>query len=213
MKASEVIEEARDLHRAFDDNAHPDGIVLRFLSRYQRELMGTALTRYPSLYNETQDVTLPLTDFAAGIALDNPFYLEDLIGTEAGGRVYPVPILPYEHRFDAVPSLFAYVTNRVLYLGRSEDIWGSFATLQLRYATTTPDLADEDALFALPDNAKSALVQALGQFMSGRGTQRGDIAPPDVSYYTGLHEQAKETFLTQLWLLRSSEARFIRDVS
>lgn len=211
--ASDVIEDARDLHPAFDDNTHPDGVLLRALNRLQMQLMGRALERYPSLYSDTETIALPLTDFALGVSLTQPFFVDDLVGVRAGCTDTPIPIIPYEHRSDAQPHLFAYLVNRFLFLGRKASAWNGLDSLTIRYTTTLPQLATLEDELVIPDEARTALSLALAEVMAARGTQREDITPPDVSYFLGKAANAADLWLTNLWLLRSADSRFIRDVS
>jgi len=215
MTSGEIIEEARDLHPAFDDNSHPDKVLVRFVNRYQTGLLAEALTRYPSLYSTTQDIALPLADFAAGEALTEPLFVQDVVALKNGEET-PVVIIPYEHRHDPQPFYCGWIVNRRLFLNGKASNWATFSGgLRVRYATTPAAITGEDDVLILPDHARECLVAACAQFMAGRpgNMQRPGIEKPNLNYFRSEHAIERERFLTNLWLLRSTDARFIRDVS
>jgi hypothetical protein len=211
MNAAEIVDEARDLHPAFDDNSHPDKIVVRFLSRFQLALISDALTRYPSLWSTTQDEPMPLADHAAGIALTAPLFVYDVVVLK-GDRELPVVVIPYEHRHDPRPDRSAWIVNRRLYLDGKASAWAGSDAIRIRYATTPTALTSEDSVLILPDTAREALVTSAAAFMAGRGSQRRDIEAPNYRQFAANAEVERERFLKNLWLLRSADARFIRDV-
>lgn len=212
MIVRDVVRAARDLHPAFDDHGHPDAGALRFLDGYQTQLFADALIRYPSLWSETQEVALPLADFDAGIALDTPFFVDDIFLT-VGSATAPVREVPYEHRFDnGLPVRFVWKVNQTLYLSQTAASWSHASKITIRFSkrpTTLTTMADG---LQVPDHAEMTLRYAICEMWAMRGTQRTDITPPDVRDFARKHELARDMFLDQLWLLRSSAPRFTRDV-
>lgn len=212
MIAKNVITAARDLHMGFDPNSHPDAGAVRFLSGYMTELMGKALMRYPSLWSDEQEVALPLATFAAGAALDSPFFLDDVVGQVGTGQD-PIRIVPYEHRHDnGLPGRFVYTVNGMLFLSGVAGDWSPYESLVVRYAKVPTALVADTGTIPLPDNAEMALRYALAHFWSGRGSQRQDVEAPSSRYFESQHMKAEDSFLESLWLLRSAAPRFIRDV-
>lgn len=210
--AGDVINDARDLHPAFDDNTHPDAVMLRALNRAQQELFGDTLVRYPSFKAVLQEVALPLDDFTAGIALEVPLFVSDVTRTSQGEES-PLAVLPWDHRFDGnQPYYRCWIDSGVLYLAPPASIWTTVDQINIRFASEPTDLVALEDTLAMPDSARSALVNALAQVMAGRGTQRQDIQPPSVAYYSQIASDSREKYLTNLWLLRSVQERFIRDV-
>src|SRR5690606_530462 len=136
MTSGEIIEESRDLHPAFDDNSHPAKVRVRFVIRYQTGMLAEALTRYPSLYSATQDIALPLAGFAAGEALTEPLFVQDVVALKNGEET-PVVIIPYEHRHDPPPFYCGWIAHRRPVLHGQARTWAtSSGGLRVRYATT-----------------------------------------------------------------------------
>lgn len=212
LLAGDVINDARDLHPTFDDNTHPDAVMVRALNRGQQEIYNDALTRYPSFQATIQEVELPLDDFDAGVALEVPIFVADVTRTSQNEES-PLDIIPYDHRFDGNQPYFrCWIMSGTLYLAGPASLWSDVTKLTIRYSAECPDLVDLESTLVLPDSARSALVAYCAQVMAARGTQRTDVQPASVSYFGGMADRSKELFLTNLWLLRSANVRFIRDV-
>lgn len=215
MLAGEVVDEARDYHPSFDDNSHPTKVLIRRLSRVQEYLLAEAMKRYPSLWSEEQSVPLPLPVFEDGVALDSPFFLHDVQVTRADGLTEPVILIPYDHRFDRQTLYHGWVVDQQLYLGGNAAVWARWNELVIRFAKKPPELTSAASVMVIGDLAREACMTALCSFMAGRGgsTQRPGVIPPDPRLFAALAASAEQKFIENVWLQRSAESRFIRDLS
>lgn len=212
LVAGTVIDEARDLHPSFDTQTHPDKICLRFLSRWQAEVLGRALIVYPTLFDDAVTVVpLPLASFDAGYTLTEPLALSDVV-VLIGSYEYPVTLIPYESRFDPQPLYAGWVINRTLYLSGEESKWTGATELRLRYTTQPADLTALADTLVIPDAAKTAAVTAIAAFMAGRGISRTEGVEANAKYFQTQAEQAEAKWLESLWLLDSATVHTIRDV-
>lgn len=171
MRWSEVIRDARDLHQAFDRKSTPDAVARRFLARYQQGLLVELHQWKRDLVHLSQEIPLPLADFAEGATLVKH------LGFPHGGTAYflnpdrrPVPLAFQEEpmRLRRFMHPAVYVRDGVLYLLGEETDWTEFETLTLDLFPAGPDTITDQDESLLPGQPLRACVEALGQFMAGR---------------------------------------------
>ena len=202
---SSIIDQARDIHPSFTENLHPNNVVRRFLSRWQREIVGRLLIADRHAVRLVETVAFPLPTFEAGHALaSEPQYLH-------GGDVkYGNPddtrelnIVGWERRYDRVPWPAAAVfADTVYFLGIVRD-WANVTSVDLFYAPVPSALPDISTASVLPDQAESAAVAAAAQFMGSRIPAPKGLEAVPLAKLVGDMERAEDKFLT----LRSNRAR------
>ena len=180
-----LITAARDSSSTFDTRRHPDRVVLRFLSRYQRDLVDRLLRLDPSQLVTTEDYSLPLAHFDAGIAIPAyhyPFGAE-VLSSHPGAHPVRINLVNWADHTRYRHAV--YLLSNVLFLcGKAAD-WDRFATLRWIYVPEVADLDTSSAdamsqtLDALPDSAEPTLVAYLALKMAQRGGAGPGETPPD----------------------------------
>lgn len=179
LLAGNVIDAARDRHAAFDRQRHPNKMLLRFLSRYARQLHGKLVALDPDAVRVETTANLPLADFDAGIALPaNTVYVAEVAASyPAPSTLPPLPIdLIQSDERDAWnrPRAVAWQVGDKLYLGGTADAWTAFGQIAISSVQLPVALVALTDAIALPDAAESACVEAVAEFMAKREAQEGN---------------------------------------
>ena len=193
LVAADLIRAGRDQHPTFDDRRHPDPVLLRALSRYQRELLARIIALDPSEAVTHLDTALPLADFHAGIAVPVYKYPFGAEVTESGAEhSTPVDIVPWRSQADHIFAV--YLVNNVLYLCGEDYNWTGYSNLRFLYVPEPAALilAMTTVLTYLPNAAEPALVAFLAFQMAKRGGAGEGQAKPDVSLFAAEWRAAEE---------------------
>ncbi|MDZ7418781.1 MAG: hypothetical protein ONB52_21870 [candidate division KSB1 bacterium] len=191
MKAGEIIREARDEHPSFTEQAHPDGVLLRSLSTYERELMNKVAVLDRSRYATFQDIALPFPSFEAGVTV-NEYVLPvavEVYSAQPTPRWAKVQIVGWSGRLKFFRA--AVLRGRNLSLtGRPED-WTPFSKLRFHYVAAPARLDSLDSVLTLDEDARRVLVSYLVHVMGWRSTGRTDL-PGSLAADMTMRWQAQE---------------------
>jgi hypothetical protein len=175
LRSGEIIDQARDMHISFHKRAHPHAVLLRLLSRYQRELTTKIAELYPAICASEITVPLPLEDFNAGIELPSHIYV--LPGVEVRHKVNTdlveqIEIVNLTMRSEPeVRDIVVYIRGNFLFLSGREETWDTFSQLGFHLVATPKTLTTLDDPLIMPDYATEVLAAYLAKFMAMRGGQ------------------------------------------
>lgn len=199
LVVGDVIRSARDASPTFDVRQHPDPVLLRALSRYQRELLARIIRLDPSRGVVSLDTALPLADFDAGIAVAAYKYPLGAEATTTGETTaHPVNIVAYRDRMNYRHAV--YLLNGRLYLTGDAEDWVPFASVRFSYVPEPSALAMAmtTVLTLLPDAAEPCLVAYLASLMATRGGAPEGMSPPDPALHRAQWREAEELFLDEI---------------
>ncbi len=214
LVVSDIINSARDEHPSFDERRHPDRVLVRMLSRYQRELVAKALHRNAAVLLQRTSVTLPLANFDAGITLPaNKFVsgADAILATDTTVRT-PIELLDWGRHSDPAPFPSGWIENGVLYLqGQARD-WERYGSIVVFYIPEPAELTSPNSTFVLPDSAAPALVANTAAFMVRRGHNDPALPPVDAQFFYLRAAAIEESWLQEISRQRHLQILEVRDV-
>jgi hypothetical protein len=172
LSVDEIITQAREARLEFTPEAHPDLVLLHYLSGLQRDLTGRATRTKPHALSAVVTITLPLADFDAGYTL--PAFQRVLGGTvyptSSSWPAFPLHLVPWQERLNPGQWRSAYVDGATpaLRLCFTATEWGGYDHITLEYVPLPAALAAVSDAFALPDTAETALVDGAIAFLATR---------------------------------------------
>jgi hypothetical protein len=212
--AGDVIDEARDRHPAFDKNRNPQKVVRRELSRYVARLQGKIDLIDESALSVEQLYAMPLTVFASGIALAANRGVREVVAVGTDGKRYPLDLIPVGQRNDRTTRVASvWIVNNVLYLNGIAATWNGVASIAVAYTPQAGQVVTDLDVLGVPDNARSACVEALALFMARRGQtdKDGDIPPLVIQDFIEAAGKAEKEFLEEVGDSLSSQTFRVRD--
>jgi hypothetical protein len=215
LLAGDVIEDARDMHPAFDKNRNPQKVVRRALSRYVGYLLGKIDLIDESGLSLEVSTAMPLAVFANGIVLPANRGVREVVAVDAAGKRYPIDIIPVGQRNDRQTRVAsAWIVNGVLYLNGSAATWNGVTSIAVSYTPLAGLVVADTDLLAVPDNARSACAEAVALFMARRGQtdKDGDLPPIVLQDFIDRAKQAEAAFLEEVGDALSSQTFRVRDV-
>ena len=198
-----LIEAARDEHPSFDQNRHPSPVLLRALSRYQRELFAKIIRLDPSQGVQNFDQTMPLSVFENGIAI--PAYKYPLgvqVQRVNGHEFHPIDLVSWAESDSHKHA--GYLLNGILFLTGHASHWTHVGMVRFLYVPepdAVPDLATDaltTVLTLIPDGAESTLVAFLASKMALRGGSGDGVAAPNPAGFLAAWQAAEERFLDEM---------------
>lgn len=202
LVAKDLIQSARDEFASFDDRRHPDTVLVRALSRYQRRLVPRIIQLNRTVMTQELVQTLPLANFDAGITLLDykyPAGVEVETVPEESGlsvRKFQVELVAWEARFRF--HLGAYIRNNVLYLTGSSRDWLGFTKVRFYYMPEVEKLTGTTSVLVVPNAAEPCLVAFLASVMAQRGTTDKELEKPDAAWFRGAWREAEDEFLDEM---------------
>lgn len=178
----QVINEARDFHPAFTDRQTPEEVALRTVDRYDEELYQKIVERESDFLVSTEEISLPLNDFAAGYTL--PDFMEHRGGSvfyQASNARGELHIIPHRSRLQPGTTHPAYIINGTLHLAGDEKDWSHLDKIEFYYVPTRAPLSDMTTNSTLPDEMKPAVVERLALFMAQRGPDGNGKSPVPIN--------------------------------
>ena len=214
MLAGDVIDEARDRHPAFDKNRNPQKVVRRELSRYVSRLQGKIDLIDEAALVVEQSFPLPLAVFANGITLTANRGVREVVAVGSDGVRHSLDIIPVGQRNDRTTRVGSvWIVNGVLYLNGTAATWGGVASVAVSYTPASGQVVTDADVLGLPDNARTACVEALALFMARRGqtNKQGDIPMLDLNDFKEALAVAEKEFLDEVGDSLSSQVFRVRD--
>lgn len=211
--AESVIEASRDRHASFDRQRHPGPILLRFLDRLQRYLLGEAVQRDISFLAQEHPVLFPLADFTAGYLL--PFTFHILHGGDLvmqGQRVGEFNLIPYGRRFSPVPLYSGWTMGQTLHFRGMASDWIPVDQVVLSYVPTVTRLSTITGGLTLPRSAEAAMVEHLAAFMAQRGHKDPRLPPIDITAFEATAAREEGKWLAQVGDRRRTQVKYVKDV-
>ena len=169
--AGEIITEAREIHPELHEEFNPEPTVLRFLSRYNRELVSKTIRSNPDELAVWETIALPFATFDAGEALTPAIVrFEADVKVQGSGDTIrdKLHIVPVGERWTTRVWPAAYVVADQLYLLRTDGDWTQWTEIRVRHVAIPADITATGTAMTLPDTANDAYIYALADFMAFR---------------------------------------------
>lgn len=205
----DLIRSARDEHSTFDDRRHPDRLLVRRLSTYQRRLVSKIITLNPTILIQVLEQDFPLPDFAAGVTLPDHKYPAgveaEMVPSESGGGAsggglrepkFQVELIPWQARFRW--HLGAFIRGNVLFLTGTERDWVGFIKLRFYYMPEVEELTGPSSVLVVPNAAEPCLVAYLASVMAQRGTTDKEMERPDPKWFRATWQEVENEFLDEM---------------
>jgi len=177
LTVGDIITRARDHHPTFEDRAHPNGVLLRMLSNYQRDITAKIARVNPGLCASEIAIPLPLADFGAGVKLPSYTYILPAFELRARAQTdlkEPIDLVDLSLRAVAeMPRKFVYLKGNNLFLGRRAGNYDAFDQIHLQLVLTPKNLEGLDDPLILPDWGVDAYAGHLAMRMAVRGGIEG----------------------------------------
>lgn len=218
LVAGDLIEAARDEHPSFTEQRHPDPVLVRGLSRYQRRLVARLVQVNRTVLTQVQETALPLADFDTGITLVDykyPAAVEVELPPETGGgpvRKYQVELVPWQGRLRH--HLGAYIRDHVLYLTGTAQDWVGFTKVRFFYIPEVEALTattGAGGALVLPNAAEPCLVAYLASVMAQRGIVDGTLERADARVFRQNWREAEDEFLAEMGTHVQAQYSVIRE--
>ena len=218
LLAGDIINSSRDEHPIFDTRRHPNLVLLRALSRYQRQLI-PKINRVNTKFMTSELITaLPLADFDAGITLPDYIYpvgaeVETPSSVQSENRLFTADIVSREARLRY--DLAVYLWNNTLYLTGHVADWQGFLSVRFYYiAQVDPltTLTGATGTLVLPNATEPCLVAYLAHFMAKRSQKTEDVEAPDRRMFRNEWKEAEADLMDELAMHVQTEISVIRDV-
>jgi len=210
---TEIFEEARDQHLAFDDIRSPGKPAFRALQRMQERLLRKAAEIDPKRFECLHEIDLTTFDFTLGETLpDGLIYVGRRVTNTSPEREQPFALVHQDERIrpSVWPSGYLMETNKLCLIGEAEH-WSDFDKLFIGYVKFPTALVDIDStLDALPGYARDVYVHELA-FLFAKRMQGRQIAPP-LDQFIAARTEALAEFLTTIASQRVAEVSTIRPV-
>lgn len=191
LLAGSVIDAARDRHVSFQPKHQPSGPMLRFLSRYVRELHGKIARLDEDILRVEEVVVLPLADHTAGIVLPaNRTIVEIAAVPVDGSDPVIIDLIPAATRNDRnAPFAAAWQVGDRLYLRSPATAWNRMTAVGIWTVPIPVPLVNAASELPVPDTAENAVVEALAAFMASR------VPGLDVGQFKAIAAEAERVFL------------------
>lgn len=180
LTASDVIDQARGLDSAFVRERNPDKVLLPFLERLNRRLVGELLDEDPRAITTEIEISLPLSTFEDGAQLvdgaGDPLEWQRIhtpadVVRDSDDEKKELRIIDFGNRHDHPEWPSIWIQNGYVFLTGEEDDWEEYSKIILT-VTETPSAVDSTAdTLDLDSEAEDAVVSHLGAFMARRTPQ------------------------------------------
>lgn len=168
LLASALIRSARDRHPAFDPHQHPDPVLLRALSRQQREWAAKAVRENPTVFRAEAVLDLATYDFQLGFALPASLDVQGGDVVLQSGATVALSRTAWENRHESTRAYRYHLSGGGLFLSGGPNDWRDVQEVRVRYAPVPDNLTAPSDTLALPDNAEAMCVSFLADFIAGR---------------------------------------------
>ncbi len=215
LVAADLFLSSRDGHPLFDPKRHPDLLLLRALSRYQRRLVPRVTRVNTKFLTQELETALPLADFDAGITLPDYSYPVgvEVQTTSSETENVTVDLVSREARLRYLRA--AYVWNNKLYLTGVANDWLGFTFVRFYYVAEVDSLttlSGAGGTLVLPNAAEPCLVAYLCHFMANRTQKTEDVEAPDKREFRAAWREVETEFIDEMSMHVQAEVSVIRDV-
>jgi hypothetical protein len=210
---TDVFEEARDQHLAFDDIRSPGLPAFRALARMQERLLRKAAEIDPKRFECLHEIDLTTFDFDLGTTLPEGlvYYGRRVENTNPVREQEFSLVHPDERTRPSVwPSGYIIETDTLCLIGDADD-WSDFDKLKIGYVKFPTELVDKDSVLdALPNYARDVYVAELALLFAKR--MQGRTGAPPVDQFFAAKREAVAEFLTTVASQKVAEVSTIRPV-
>lgn len=215
LVAGDVIEAARDRHKAFVRELAPQGMALRFLSQYQRELLGKIAEIDEDVLRTDTNTVMPLAVFDNGIALpaNRTIVAISALTTGAVPNSLEVALVPASLRNDrSTPARAAYQIGDKLFLRGAASDWTTIGSIAVATVPVPVPVTKSTDVLVVPDTAERALIENLALAMALRGHNEPNIPAIDTGAFGARAKDAEQAYLTEVLNRTTGRAYHTRDV-
>lgn len=201
LTAGGVINAARDRHAAFDRRRTPDGVLLRHLSAYTKQLHGRISSIDPDILRVEQSTAFPLADHEAGITLpDNRFVAAvSIADNSTPANNYPIELIPAITRNDLnAPVLAAWQIGSKIYLRSPASLWTRASSIAISYIAIPVPLTKLSDTLAVPDTAELACIESVALLLARRGHNDPNLPRIVVREFADVFTDAEDQFLKDI---------------
>lgn len=178
VTVADVLLHVRDAHPAFGKRNTPDGPVLRFLTRYQQEILARLAQIKKNAVQSLFELEIPAeADFADGDYLPEHILVHggDVVFTDTARKKEPLDLVSFAQRLED-RRWGAFIQGRnIKLLGLFSD-WSAVERIDVFYFPYGEDLTGRTSEFDLPGSPLTMLVAAAAHFIGSRPAPEG--APP-----------------------------------
>jgi hypothetical protein len=188
IQVRRVIEAARDRHPSFSPSEHPDGLAVRFLEDYQRDLLARLVDLNPSSVSRSHEVTFPILrladpedpdselvdGFSEGVVMPPH---KDFRGATAYTAHAETPLnrIEWENRLNSRFNFAIYPLNGRIFFTRTAADWKLVQRVVVDYTPEAEEITSIDQELILPDAAYLTCVEALAAFFGARSGSPIDL--------------------------------------
>lgn len=215
LLAGDVIDAVRDRHVAFSRERAPQGMVLRLLSHYQRELLGKIMEIDEDILRVDATTVLPLAVFDTGIALPVNRTVVAVTALTTGGvpRTLDVTLVPVALRNDpATPRRAAWQAGNTLYLRGAAIDWTTIASITVATVPVPAAITRSIDVLVVPDTAEKALADNVALALALRGIIGEGVPAPDFNAFGARAKDSENSFLNEVLNRTTGRATHTRDV-
>jgi hypothetical protein len=215
LLAGDVIESARDRHMAFVRELAPQGMCLRILTQYHRELLGKIARIDEDVLRVDTVTAMPLAVFANGIALpaNRTVVAVSAVPTNPNARPFDVTLVPVALRNDrSTPGAAAWQAGDVLYLRGDATNWQNVASIAIATVPVPAPVLTSATALAVPDTAERAMVENVARALALRGPAKEGLPPIDTSAFIATAADAETAFLNEVRNRLTGRAYHTRDL-
>jgi hypothetical protein len=200
--AKDLLNEVRDAHPSFDEEAHPNGLLLRRLSAIEQALFVRAVHAEEDVLTVTGTITAATLEHVLhnrqAIQLPSFYALRD-VQAVLDGSVYPIEVVSAGQQRIRFPSLHAAGARirltDIREHGASGSGWQPGTSIRVRYVPSPARLTQMGQALTLPAIARDALTRGLEAFI---GRRSPDLSSTEVARLERVAEAAEIAFLTAL---------------
>ena len=219
LVAEEVIREARDLSPSYEERKHPNGVMLRAIDSYEKDVANQVARTYPSILAEILNVPLPLADFSSGERLfiqDDPqppdpdapperkpiYVLPGMALSNAQGVSQEAELvnLTLRNRPADYCGRVGWLENGRLYLSGTEKSWQGFTNIELTVVAESVEITSLKDTLRMPDWCHDLYVGAMLKIMAIRERDEAGMAigngMQDDVWATIAQQKSAESFVT-----------------
>lgn len=211
--ASDVVDEVRGLHAAFDEQAVPSTTLRRAINRYHAELYSRMVDVNPHLFTSTETIDFPLSSF------DDGYTLPDDFNTPQGGDIFwdsqdgsrRLNLIPFGNRHHPGCRWPAYILGPKIYFVGEENDWTPVDKVELYYIPEPAELTDLSTQADLPDRAKRVIVERAAIFAAGRSNS---VSQEQLQTELAISDwrDSQEQLLNEIDRGSKVETAYVRDV-
>lgn len=214
VTVADVLLHARDLHPAFNRQATGDAPLLRFLTRYQQEMLARIADIKRDAVQKVYEVSIPTAaDWEAGESLPDHILIHkgDVVWEDTDLGKEEFEVVAFSQRQEANRNWGGWIQEGRLRLMHEAADWEGIERIDLFYFPLGEDLTGRTSEFDLPGRPLPLLTAAASYFMALRAPA-GAATPIDVGRFGQDKLDAEEKYLDEVTGRRRAVVSRAREV-